>query len=191
MLHGILQKIDQHLLNQKRIHRNGDKLIRHIDRNVNAGIAALHLMQGGVNQLLQHRRRLAQRHAVSLNPRHGQKIFHHVDKPLALRLHIPQKPQLLFTIQHIVVFNNGAGGTVNGGQRRAQIVRNGTQKRGAHFLLLPVDSCALLPLERRHEQTGEKGHHGHDYRTENALLKMKVENIIGHGKGIIEQKKVN
>ena len=79
-----------------------------------------------------------------LDPRHGQKVFHHVQKPAGVRPDVPHHIALFLGGQRRLVLQIGAAGADNAGQGRAQIVGHGPQQIRADFFFFRLPQLLFL-----------------------------------------------
>ena len=104
---GVFKQIGHDLLNEDRIHRHDEQLIRHSHRYLDAGIV-LAEFAGDLAEHLLGGLRLLGDPGVLAHAGDGQQVFHHADQPLRVIAHILEQLMLLFERQ-VGRFQNGRG----------------------------------------------------------------------------------
>ena len=93
-----------------------------------------------VHQLGRH----VELHPAFLQPGDGQQILHQTDQPLGVVEDVCEDAAPCGLVQQLVIAEQIAGIAGNGGQRGAQVVRDGTQQVGAELFVLGQDCGQLL-----------------------------------------------
>ena len=104
---GVFKQIGHDLLNEDRIHRYDEQIIRHSHRYLDAGIV-LAEFAGDLAEHLLGGLRLLGDPGVLAHAGDGQQVFHHADQPLRVIAHILEQLMLLFERQ-VGRFQNGRG----------------------------------------------------------------------------------
>ena len=131
---GVVKKVEQHLLYQHGVHLGEDDAVRHGDGHRDVGIALFEVNDGLADDLLKHfvlkleRARLPVGHA-----RDGEKIFDHAAQPLRVLLRVGEKLAPLRVGKRALIVQHDADIAADGGERRAQVMRNGAEEIGARL----------------------------------------------------------
>ena len=185
MVHGVFQQIDQYLLDQQGIHRNADEILRDRNLHILVRVALMELLQNRIDQFLQDGGGLAHGHGLTVDPCDREQVFHDSDQVLGILLHIPQKPELLITVQAVVIIDQCAAGAVDGGQGCAKIMGDGPKKIAAHFLLFGFHPQLILSLQLGREGTGKDGDDQHDQSGYEVGRGQKIKGEVWKRKNVI------
>ena len=158
MQSGIFQQVHQHLLDQHGIHGDHDKGIRRFQLHRDLRVALAELDQHRIQQFVQHSGGLLHRHLLAVDAGDGKQILHHAGQPLGIAAGFAKQFNGLFLIQRVIIFDHSGAGTVDGGERGAQIVRNRAQKICTHLLLLAFHTQLFLFFDAGGEGAGHDGH---------------------------------
>ena len=102
---GIFQKIDQDLFDQQEVHGDHQHLVRRGHMDGSAGKTLLQPVDGFGYHLFYQFRFFGHRMPVALYPCDGQKILHHIKKPVGIVVDGGDQRQLLVRIEFIVILN--------------------------------------------------------------------------------------
>ena len=175
---GIFQQVHQHLLDEHGIHGDHDKGIRRFQLHRDLRVALAELDQHRIQQFVQHSGGLLHRHLLAVDAGDGKQILHHAGQPLGIAAGFAKQFNGLFLIQRVIIFDHSGAGTVDGGERGAQIVRNRAQKVCTHLLLLAFHTQLFLLFDAGGEGAGHDGHHQHHKAGEQVFRQGKVEGEI-------------
>ena len=109
MEYSVFQKIQQHLLDEKRVHGNIHKLVRYLRDDLLVRMLFGKLHENRVDQLIQNSRRLHNLDLCTVDPCDGQEIFDHADEPLAVLLNFSQQLELLLLWQRVILGDQRGG----------------------------------------------------------------------------------
>ncbi len=153
MQNRVFQQIADRLFDQHGVHRQNQHLRGHLNGKRNAGIAFGEFGAGRFEHLLGRFWRFVQAHALSVgNARNGKQVFYQPDQPFAVLTDPKQQFPALFGAERFLRIQQRAAGTVDGGQRRAQIMGYGAQQIGAHFFFFNLCAQRALTLDPRGER---------------------------------------
>ena len=107
--YSVLQKIQQHLLNKKRVHGNVHKLIRYLCDDLLTRMLFGKLHQNGVDQLIQNGGSFHDLNLRTVDPCDRQEILNHADEPFAVLLNLSQQLELLLLRQCIILGEQRGG----------------------------------------------------------------------------------
>ena len=91
MKNGIFQKVQQHLLDKDRIHRNIHKVGRYLRNHLLIRVLLGELHKHRVNQFIQNDWRFHNLDLSTVDSCNSQQVFDHADKPLAILLNFSQQ----------------------------------------------------------------------------------------------------
>ena len=168
MISGVLQQIDDHLLDQRCVHRHYKDLLRHLHPHAGMGeplFEAEHRLRHHFLQKLRSRGYLRVSHP---DPGDRQQVLHHVQQPVGILLDAGHHLRLLLLRQGIGPVQISLGHTDDPGERRPQIVGHCPQQIRPHGLLLRfyqefllfIDQLALL-FKPGSQGTGNDRHDQH------------------------------
>ena len=146
MEHGVFHQVNQHLFDQRRIHRHHQQLVRHADANRQRVEPLFEFAHGLRGDFLRGLRHLVNLHRALVEPRDGQHVFHQPHQPLRVVANVADQILFHLVAELVVVFQHGGGRADDRGQRCAQIVRHGAKQVRLHLFLLRFGFHALLPL---------------------------------------------
>ena len=106
MNHNILHQVNQHLLDERRIHRHHQQLIRHADPNRNRVEPLFKLADRLRRDFFRRLRNLANLHRLFIEPRDGEHVLHQPHQPLRVVTHMADEVLLHLVAEFIVVFQN-------------------------------------------------------------------------------------
>ena len=188
MENGVFQQIDQYLLDQHGIHGDADKILRDRYIDLPVRIVLAEFQQHGVDQLLQHRVGLADKNGLVIHPGDREQILHHPHQAFRVLPHFAQEPQLLLFGNGIVIVDDGGAGAVDGSQRCAQVMRDGSQQIAPHLFGFGFQLHPLLGLQLGGQGAGGDGDRQHDQGGNEIVRRNEVEGKIGEGEDkIVDQ----
>ena len=186
---GVLQKVDDDLLDQQRVHGQVEDVLRQVQLHVAVREAPPGGEQGVPCHLLQHLLPLFQGDGAVLHPGDGQQVLHHDDQSVGVLLDVGQHSGVF--VRDVRAGQQHRGRPGDRGQRGAQVVGHrpqnvlpdgdafGLKLDGRLFrieplvllveslgLLLPADGLQGLALHpggegTHHAGDGHHGQHGH------------------------------
>ncbi|KEH09535.1 hypothetical protein GY14_12305 [Delftia tsuruhatensis] len=159
VLGGVVQQVDQHALHEHGIELQQRQAGGHVGTHGMLVQARAHLAQRAADHFIQRQPFALQVHAALLQARHVQQVLHQSLHGLGLDADLLQHVGCAAR-RHMAL--RGLGRAQDGGQRRAQVVRDGRQQGVAHALALHGDLGLLghghevLTLQRQRHLAGTR-----------------------------------
>ena len=149
VLGGVLQQVDEHLLDQQLVHRHQREVGRQVHLDGVAGELLLQPKQRHADHLLQRLPRLLHGERAGLDPDHVQQVGDEPGHAAGLLENVGRQLPAALGRQRAVLLQQAARGALDGGERRPEVVRQRAQQGAAQALRLGLDP-GLLPLLGEH-----------------------------------------
>ena len=184
MLGDVLQQVEQHLLDERGVHRHEQDLLRLRDRDGDIGLAIFaKAPDRTADDLLDDLVRFLDHDAFIAKARNGQDVLRQVQQPL--RVLVDLLDHAVPLVRERLVFLHGRAQAHDGRQRRADIVRHAAQEIGAHAVPFRLVAQLLLPLDLRRERAHENAHDQHDRKCQRVAVDRHVEFVKRVSKQIV------
>ena len=155
----VVEQVDQHLLDQRGVHRNDQYLLRlcHLHRQ---GVRRAPVFQyGAAHDLLQHLVRLREGDVAPGEPGDGEQVFRHPHQPLSVPVDAVQQRFAVRRSKNLGLQRRA--GAHDRGQRGADVVGDGPKQVGVHLFPLHFIAQLLLALDLRGQRADDDGNHQH------------------------------
>ena len=187
MLRGVFKQIEQHLFNQHGIHRNKHDVAGQLNMYGIVRIARPELHDHSIDQFIRYDRRLAQLDVSAVDARDRKQVLHHAGQPLGILLDA-DKDTAAFVLAEHFVFQQCGGGGIDGGQRRAQVMRHGAQQIGAHTLAFGFDLFRFALPELHGQRACQHSDDNQQRGGDQILRQREVKRKVRKGKSVIDCK---
>ncbi len=138
MDNGVFQKIYDNLFNEHGVHGYHQKFLWHLYLHVRIRKSFVKAGDCLRNNFLHGFHGGCDFHGILIDSGDGQKIFHHIEKPVGILADMADQLQLFRLVKLCVVVDISGAVADNAGEGRAQIMGNGAEQIGPHFFLFRV-----------------------------------------------------